>query len=202
MKTIAIGLLFLVSVCQAAEPRVAYTLHAYSPNTSTPIETVKADGEFDLALVVQDKRPDVDGMARGVFAAYANCNYSKRYAELRWVQYTAPYSNGKSCGIVDNGLAEWGAFRGLGKGDTEPIEVSRVRFKALWPAGVAPGTQSVTTSFRPQFASPQLLDPRRPRFNTLLYGSYKRGGGYYPGEHSTVEAGEIEAKGVTVRILK
>jgi hypothetical protein len=195
MRTIAIAILLITSAASSAEPRVSYTLHTYAPGTSTPIEMVKAGSEFDLALVVQDTRPEIDGMFRGVFASYVNCNYAKRYAALQHVQYTSPYLNGKNCGQVDNGLAEWGAFRGLGKGDTEPAEISRVRFKALWPIGVV--GNEVTASFRPQFAN-----IRKPRFDTLLYGTLKRGGGYYPGEQSFVLPDEIRATGTTVRIVK
>lgn len=204
MKSIilSVTLCLLALSSASAETRVAYTLHTYASGTSTPIESVKAGGEFDLALVVRDARPEADGMFRGVFACYANCNFDARKASVQFVQYTAPYSNGKSCAIGDNGVYEWGAFRGLGKGDTERIEVSRVRLLAKWPPNVASTAKEVTASFRPQFSNPQLLDMRQPRFNTLLYGTPKRGGGYYPGEHSTVEAGEIQATGVTLRILK
>ena len=185
-----LGQLFLVArLCQAAEPRVAYTLHAYAPGTSTPVESVKAGQEFDLAMVVQDKRPE--GVIRGVFAAYANVNFASRYATVKHVSYTPPFVNGKNCGIVDAGLREWGAFRGLGKGDTEPIEVSRVRLVAKFPDGVVGGV--ATASFRPN-----VLNMAKPRFDSLLYGDLRAN----PPDYGTVKADEIEAKGVSVRILK
>lgn len=196
----------LTATLSAAEPRVAYSLRAYAPGTSEPIEAVKAGGEFDLAMVVQDLREPVERMHRGVFAAYVNVNYDKRKAELRHVQFNAPYSTQKAL-IAERqgGIGPWGASRGLGSGGTSEVEVSRIRFLAHFPPGIVGNETKV--SFRPQFLSPPLLDLNQPRFNTLLYGTTRKadvpgGREFYPGEQSYVTLGEIRAEGVSVRVLR
>lgn len=218
MKPIALSVaLFCLAFSSAhAEPRVSYALHTYAPGTSDAITSVKAWQEFDLALVVRDLRPGGGTyiskhpkylgqrlpFSRGVFAAYVNVNFASRYAKVLQIDYTGPYKTvWASCDISDNGVREWGSAAGgtgQGSSNTEPTEVSRIRLVAKWPP-VAPGTQHVDASFRQNF-----VRLSSPRFDTQLYGTLKERGGrvYYPGEHSTVTADEIQATGTTLRILK
>ena len=191
----------LTSLAQSAEPRMTVGLRVVKAGTTyEAIDAIKAGEQFDLVLIVQDKRKIVEGMRRGVFAAYCNLGYSKRYADLQWVEHTPPFTDAekKSRVVTPAGLGPWGGMRGLGGGDTEPIEVSRIRFRALWPANIAPGLTEASTIFRCS-----VTGLRSPHFDTLLYGTkYPDRDAYYPGEVGTVKPEEITVRGVALRILK
>lgn len=183
--------------------RIAYSLLCCWPGELNSIDVIGAKWEFDLVLMVQDLRQVARGMSRGVFAAYCNVNFASKYAKLIQITHTFPFVNKNSCAIVDNGVAEWGAMQGLGSGNTKPIEVSRIRFKALWPTGIAPTAKEVKCSFRLQFAKPNLLNFSNPMFNSLIYGNAKKGGKeWLPGEQSTILVDDIESSNTELKILK
>ena len=193
------ALLLTASLCQAAEPRVAYSLHCYAAGTSEAIPSVKAGQEFDLALVVQDLRPEIDGMFRGVFATYCNATFATRYAAPQNVAYSAEFANGRHCFTNAYGLARWGAFTNGQPGDTEVHEVSRVRMKAQWPPAVAPSISQATVFFRINFNNLQ-----SPADNTLVLGTLKTASPavYFPGEEPAVWVDQIETSGATLRVVK
>ena len=214
VRTAAIALLLTASLCQAAEPRVAYSLHCYAPGTgiadnqATPqneevpavaLASVKAGAEFDLVLSVQDLRPEVDGMIRGVFAAYCNSTFSTRYVGFLAESYAPGFPNGRHCFPVTFGLSRWGAFTNGSPGNTDPVEVSRARLRAKWPATVGPSITQATVIFRVNFNNLQA-----PADNTLVLGTLKTASPavYFPGEEPTVWVDQIETSSATLRIAK
>lgn len=177
--------------------RLAFTLKCLTGFTE--ITQIKAGKEFDLALFVQDLRPEVDGMARGVFSAYCNVNFLARYVTCGAVLHTPPYTSGKNCQFTEHGFREWGGFAGLEPTGSAVFEVSRVRMKAIWPGGSVVGTE-VSPTFRINF-----LGIKTPRYATQLYGTTVPGSGgreYHPGEQSFTTPEEIQVNHATLKILK
>lgn len=166
----------------------------------TEVQSIKAGSEFDLAMTVKDLRPELEGMSRGVFAAYCNVSFSSKDVMVSPAVFKPPYVNGKHFEINarGNGLVALGAFAGLQPTGPGEFEVCRVRMKALWPATIGPSINSTVVSFRVNFT-----DIKRPHYDTLLYGTRDQtSNGYYPGEHSWVNVDEIDATGATLVIAK
>jgi hypothetical protein len=232
MKTAAIiALLLTASLCHAAEPRVALALLAYQPATSTllptagtpPMPVIKAGQEFDLALVAQDLRPEgtqiskVPGptygkevpLLRGVYAAYATVRFQKALSAMTasppvygpFHQSTHPLF--PSCVGEESRINAMGSFFGtkippdessIGinpQSNSEPVEIVRVRMLAKFPPNWI--ISQTTQVFSLDFASLSY-----PAHSTLLFGNVAD----IPPDQGTAFGAEIQATGVSVRILK
>jgi hypothetical protein len=185
--------------------KVNYSIKCYTPNTTNILTKIKNGEEFDLALLVQDLRPEGtyqswDGqtkdLIRGVFAAYCDILYNKNYSRIIQpiigVDNTASflsafvfntfYQNGKSAidgnrpGRIDDVGAFFSGDWSKGAG-VNPVEVFRVKMVATLPDGLYTTTQA----FIPDFTVVV------PAHYTLVFGNFAAN----PIEYSEVAVSEI-----------
>jgi hypothetical protein len=151
---------------QAVDHEVLYTLAAYKPGTDTEIVSVEPGQKFDVAVIVQDLRPDgtyeplpgrVLDKPRGVFAAYVNITFDYRRAKIDTVQYGTVYKNGKRGYLTYAGIKELGAFAGLSPLGKYAYEVVRLNCTAKTAGAI---------EFVPSFG---ILT--RPACDTLVYAA-------------------------------
>lgn len=196
----ALLVLALASVANA-QATVRYTLAAYQPGTTTPVQTVKVGSTFDLAISVQDLRPPgtwtykgaQEAKIRGVFAAYCDVLYVGSGMNLtgnavppeRNFTFAPLYQNGTNVELLPNRLHDLGSFfagdwtQGAG---TDPVEVVRWNMTAK-----AAGNYQV----RMVFGSVS------PWCNTLVFGNK----GADPPEESYVAPQQITTSQPTLKIV-
>lgn len=153
---------------------VRYSLAAYAPNTRTKLTSVKVDQTFDVAVIVQDLRPNETYRAlvmsrgrlvyadfpkpRGVFSAYVNLAFDEYTANLQAIKFTSPiYVNGRHKSVVPHGVNELGAFAGSSPVGKSAYEVCRISLWALQEGElvITPNVDGLEN---------------HPAYKTLLYG--------------------------------
>jgi len=186
MKYIITLLLFLASPLTvfSQEALCLFQLTACQPDTLTPLPStsVTINTPFDLVLQVQDLRPEGEfvnyrgltkPLVRGVFAAYCDIHYNKNLATLTPIlipatptkpahyadcKFTPQYANGK---YIDKSppdhINDVGGFASAFTGDTELVEVGRMRF--------------VAKSIGHLTFMPSTINIQKPQHDTLIYGN-------------------------------
>lgn len=167
IRSMLFALITLAATCIHGQD-VRYTLAAYQTGTTTPLAgPVKIDQTFDVAVLVQDLRPEgtyqlqyADGprtfkRPRGVFAAYCDLAVDDSLISVVYVQYRGYYRNGRHCTRDANILKEFGAFDGMTPLGTSVREVCRVNLAAS-----TAGTLEIT---------PSVANVSSPAYDTLVY---------------------------------
>jgi hypothetical protein len=184
----------------APSPAVKYSLAVYEAGTDNELQapqTLKLGQNYELALIVQDLRPEgtwtptwgqnagkPQDRPRGVFAAYVKADFDAYALYPRTVNFSPTYMGGRKAALTTRGYLVLGAFGSLHPLGSFPIEVARARVTAR-----KLGTHEIKLS---------VLGLQSPAYDTLVYAVPKLAGP--DGEDQRIPPNSIAVGTVAVTI--